>query len=187
MEAFAFSDSLLCLGGTCPVFLGSVKACETHVEYFVQSKECRELHDLTGHPLAGQPRTFFRRHSGSCSQTHMSRTPLASALLRFQGQIEKSCHQVIKRLLALLECDDNHFHYHERTPVHLRNNSRYWSGSMTLHQTNTVASAVSWTRRRHRRRCSRLTNMSSCSSTTPRSPEASRSVRVNSRRNIWRR
>ena len=68
---------------------------------------------------------FFRRHSGSCSQTHMSRTPLASALLRFQGQIEKSCHQVIKRLLALLECDDNHFHYHERTPVHLRNNSRY--------------------------------------------------------------
>ena len=37
-EVFVFSDSVLCLGGKCPEYPGSVKARGTPIEYFVQSK-----------------------------------------------------------------------------------------------------------------------------------------------------
>ena len=44
-----FTDSVPCLGGRCQEYSSSVKALGKHIEYFVQSNEYRELHDLTNH------------------------------------------------------------------------------------------------------------------------------------------
>ena len=54
----AFTDSVLCLGGRCREDPGSMKAWETHLEYFVQSKEYREFEDLTGLPVQFHWRTY---------------------------------------------------------------------------------------------------------------------------------
>ena len=46
-----FKDSGLYLGERCQEYPGSMKTWERHIENFMQSKEFRTLHDLTGHPV----------------------------------------------------------------------------------------------------------------------------------------
>ena len=45
-----FTDPVLCIGGTCQNYRVE-ESIGKHVEYFAQSKEYRELHDLAGHPV----------------------------------------------------------------------------------------------------------------------------------------
>ena len=46
-----FTDPVLSIGGTCQNYREVDESTGKHVEYFVQRKECRELHVLAGHPV----------------------------------------------------------------------------------------------------------------------------------------
>ena len=70
----------------------------------------------------------------SLSDTHVTHSAHFSTFTH-QGRIERSFHQTIRRWLVVLECDGDHFHFHELTPLHLRNKSRCRLAA--LHHTNT--------------------------------------------------
>ena len=52
------SDSVLCLGRRQTEHPGSARAWESHIQYFVQSREYRGLYDLTGHQVKFDWRNF---------------------------------------------------------------------------------------------------------------------------------
>ena len=88
--------------------------------------------------ICTQTHTLSRaRLQHSLSQTHIWRTAHTSALFTFQGRIEKSFHQVIRRWLALLLCDGLPLLCALLVLSPLRNYTRHVFGRMTLHLTST--------------------------------------------------
>ena len=90
---------------------GHLHPCLHGGRFTIVTIRMRDVHRYT------LSRELFQRF---CSEAHIWRTVHTSALLR---RIENSLHKLIRRWLALLQCDGCHIHYQKLTLVHLHVNS----------------------------------------------------------------
>ena len=84
---YVFTDSVLCLGGGCQEYPGPMNAWETLIEFSVQSKEYRELHDLTRHPAQFDRRISPERTTTKILQELKTMMAKNTSPSEFRGRI----------------------------------------------------------------------------------------------------